>query len=119
MMVRVLGIVCVAVILLASPSLASGQAAPPPARYALIVEGASGEEQYAKMHREWVDRLLKVMRDKFGFDTAHLTVLTETPAAGEQTANAVNLRAALETQSDVVVTVAYVIYQAFSLTSVL
>jgi len=78
-------------VLLFLPAVSAAQA-----RYGLVVEGASGEEQYAKMHRQWVDALLKVLREKFAFDAAHLTVLTETPAAGEQAANAVNLRAALD-----------------------
>jgi len=93
MMTRALRVSCVALSLLWLPQLAAAQA---PARYGLVVEGASGEEQYAKLHREWVDRLVKVMRDKLGFDAGHLTVLTETPGPGEQASNAVNLRAALQ-----------------------
>ncbi len=92
MMTRALRLVCAAGMLLWMPSAAFAQAA----RYALVVEGASGEEQYATQHRQWVDRLVKVLREKFGFDAAHLSVLTETPAAGEQVSNAVNLRAAID-----------------------
>jgi hypothetical protein len=94
MMTRFLRVSCVALSLLWLPQLAAAQAQTA-ARYGLVVEGASGEEQYAKLHREWVDRLLKVMRDKFGFDAAHLAVLTETPGPGEQASTAVNLHAAL------------------------
>jgi hypothetical protein len=65
-------------------------------RYGMIVAGASGEEQYAKMDREWVDTLVGVLRDKFAFDAAHLVVLTETPKAGETVSNAANVKAALE-----------------------
>lgn len=66
------------------------------ARYGLVVAGASGEEQYAKLHREWVDNLVGVLRGKFGFDTSHLVVLTEAPKSGEAVANAVNVKASLE-----------------------
>jgi hypothetical protein len=79
------------VCLLGLPSLASAQG-----RFALVIEGASGEEQYAKMHREWLTQLVGVLRDKFKFDPASLTVLAETPASGEQVANAVNVRAVLD-----------------------
>lgn len=77
----------------AVPASASAQTA----RYALVVAGASGEEQYATMHREWVDDLTAVLRDKFGFDADHLVVLTETPEAGEAVANAANVKEALAT----------------------
>ena len=65
-------------------------------RYALVVAGASGEEKYAKLHREWVNKLVTLLKGKFAMDAQHLTVLTETPAAGESAANAVNVKAALE-----------------------
>ena len=66
-------------------------------RYAVIVEGASGEEQYATLHREWVDSLSKLRAEqdklpaprcgggeeaarKLGESTATLkTLLPETP----------------------------------------
>lgn len=64
--------------------------------YALLVEGASGEEQYAKLHRDWLTRLVAVLRDKFQFDAGHLTVLAETPAAGEQISSAANVRSTFD-----------------------
>jgi hypothetical protein len=64
-------------------------------RYALVVAGASGEEQYATLHREWVDKLTAVLRDKFHFDPAYVTVLTETPKTGEQISNAATVKATL------------------------
>jgi len=47
------------------------------------------------MHREWVEKLVGVLRDKFHFDQAHLTILTETPNGGEAVANAAAVKAAL------------------------
>ena len=73
------------------PSTASAQGA----RYAMLVQGASGEEQYAVQHRRWVDSLAKVFRDKFKYDASHLVVLTEKPGAGEERADAATVRAAL------------------------
>lgn len=62
-------------------------------RYAVIVEGASGEPQYATLHREWVDGLSKLLRERFKFDPALVTVLTEKPGAGEEPARADNVKA--------------------------
>jgi hypothetical protein len=73
------------------PGVASAQSG----RYALVVAGASGEEQYATMHRTWVDTLTGVLRDTFGLPADHLVVLTETPKPGEAVSNAVNVKAAL------------------------
>lgn len=64
-------------------------------RYAVIVQGVSGDEEYAKLHRQWLDGMVTVLRQKLGFDQTHLTVLAEKPAAGEQLSNAVNLTATL------------------------
>ena len=76
--------------------LVAGSASAQTGRFAVIVAGASGEEQYAKMHREWVDALVGVLKSKFAVDAANLTVLTETPKAGELAANAANVKAAME-----------------------
>ena len=73
------------------PSIASAQGA----RYAMLVQGASGEDQYAVQHRSWVDALAKVFRDRFKYDASHLIVLTEKPGAGEERADAATVRAAL------------------------
>ena len=67
---------------------ASGAANAAGGRYALMVEGVSGDETYAKLHRQWLDGMVSVLRTKLGFDTSHLTVLAETPGAGEQKATA-------------------------------
>jgi hypothetical protein len=81
-----------AIVLAMSAAAASAQT-----RYGVVVAGASGEEQYAKLHREWVDSLATVLRTKFGFEPSHLVVLTETPKAGELIANAANVRTTFET----------------------
>jgi hypothetical protein len=60
--------------------------------HAVIVAGASGEEAYAKMHREWVDSLTSLLKGKLGVDAANIVVLTEKPKAGETIANAVNVK---------------------------
>jgi tetratricopeptide (TPR) repeat protein len=57
-------------------------------RYALVIEGVSGDETYAKLHREWLDGIVGVLKNKLGFDANHVTVLAETPGAGEQKSTA-------------------------------
>lgn len=64
-------------------------------RYALVIQGASGDEQYATLHRGWVDTFVGLLRDRFKYDAAHLTVLTEQPQGAEQRATAENVRAAM------------------------
>src|SRR3954447_15811960 len=73
------------------PAIAAAQSN----RYAVIVAGASGEEQYAKLHRESVDKLVAILRDKFHFEPAHITALTETPKPGEAISNAASVKATL------------------------
>lgn len=74
-----------------TPSTAEAQTA----RFALLIQGASGEEQYAKLHRGWLNGLTGVLRDRFKYDAAHLVVLAEQPAAGELRATAESVRTAL------------------------
>jgi hypothetical protein len=76
---------------LLAPAAASAQAG----RYALVIAGASGEEQYATMHREWVDRLVGLLEGKFGMEPSHVVVLTETPKTGESKSTAENVKASL------------------------
>jgi hypothetical protein len=63
-------------------------------RYAVIVQGTSAGEPFASTYRKWVTSLVSTLREKFGIDAAHMTVLTDQPAAGEQMANAENVKAA-------------------------
>lgn len=79
---------------LVGPLMAQEPAAPG-GRYALLVQGASGEEQYAKQHRAWLDSLVEVLRDRFGYDPAAVTVVAEQPGPGEVRATAETIRAAV------------------------
>jgi len=78
--VLLLGLACA--LTWASPAAAQGQ------NYAVIIQGASGEDQYAVRHRAWVDAFVTVLRDRFKYDAAHLFVHAEKPGAGEQPATA-------------------------------
>ena len=63
------------------------------ARYAVIVQGASGDPEYATLHRSWVESLSKVLRDQFKMDAKSLILLTEQPKPGEERSNADAVRA--------------------------
>ena len=64
-------------------------------RYAVLIQGASGEDQYAKLHRGWLDRLTGLLRDRFKFDPARISVLAEDAGAGEERSTAENVRTVL------------------------
>ena len=64
-------------------------------RFALLIQGASGEEQYAVQHRRWLDALAAALRDRFNYDATHLIVLAEQPKTGEERATADSVRTAL------------------------
>ena len=70
----------------ATPALADG------ARFAVIIQGASGEPQYATLHRGWVDSLATVLKSQFKIEGPALTVLTETPKDGELRSTAESVR---------------------------
>jgi hypothetical protein len=75
----------------AAPRLALAQGE----RYAMLVQGASGEEQYATLHRGWLDQLTSILREQYQYDGDHLIVLAEQPAMGERRASAEVVRATL------------------------
>jgi hypothetical protein len=75
--------------------LAPQPAAAAGARFALLVQGASGEPQYATQHRGWLDDLAKLFSTTFKYDATHLTVLAEQPKPGEEKATAEAVKAAL------------------------
>ncbi len=81
----------IGVLLVLGPEPAEAQGG----RFALLVQGASGEEQYAAQHRAWLDGLAGVLRERFGYDATHLVVLAEKPATGELPATAESLRGAV------------------------
>ncbi len=74
-----------------TPSAAEAQTA----RFALLIQGASGEEQYATLHRRWLNSLATVLRDRFQYDASHLVVLAEQPAGTELRATAESVRTAI------------------------
>jgi hypothetical protein len=85
---RLLSVLALTLVL---PATAAAQGS----RFALIVAGASGDPTYAEMHRTWVDNLVKALRERYKFDNAHLTVLVETPKAGEDRSTAENVKATI------------------------
>jgi hypothetical protein len=64
-------------------------------RFALIIQGASGDPSFATLHRGWLDRLATTLRTKAKLDASHLFVLAEQAGDGEQRATAENVRGAL------------------------
>src|SRR5262245_33312144 len=63
------------------------------ARYAVIIQGTSGDPQYADLHRSWVDALSAVLRQRMGFDASRIIVLAEQPKAGELRGSAEDVKA--------------------------
>lgn len=76
--------------------LAATPVAAQPVREAVLIQGTSGEPQFAELHRGWLDQLSATLRDKFQLESAHLTVLAERAGEGEQRATAVNVKATFE-----------------------
>ncbi len=62
-------------------------------RYVVLVQGASGEEQYATLHRAWIDTAAKTLVDQFKIDKTHVAILAEQPRAGEERSTAENVKA--------------------------
>jgi hypothetical protein len=80
-----------AVLLVATPARAAADGA----RFAVLVQGASGEEQYATLHRKWLDSLAALLRDRYKYDAAHLAILAEEPKTGEEKSTAEALKSVL------------------------
>jgi hypothetical protein len=98
----------------ADVACAQGGAARPaadPNKYAVILSGASGDEEFAKRFKGWTAELSKALVERFGFDESRVTVLAESPEGGKAlraTAEEVrrafrNLRAAAGPESTVFV----------------
>ena len=49
-------------------------------KFAVIINGASGEPEYAKQFEQWTTELGAVLSDRYGFDPKQLKVLSEKPA---------------------------------------
>jgi hypothetical protein len=84
-------LVCVGALVGAAPASSFAQGT----RYAVIVQGASGDPQYASLHRGWVDALASTLRNTAKLDPARIFVLAEQPKPGEQRGSAENVRAVL------------------------
>jgi hypothetical protein len=72
--------------------------APPPAfaqqRFALIVAGAAGGDEYAAQYAAWIDTLKETLTGRLKFETTRVAVLSET-AEPDAAATAENVRKAL------------------------
>jgi len=51
-------------------------------KFAVIINGAGGEEEYAKQFEQWTKNLTTALTQKYGFDPNKLRVLTEKPGDG-------------------------------------
>src|SRR5919205_619520 len=52
-----------------------------PNKYALILSGASGDEEFAKRFQGWTGQLREALVERFEFDEGRVTVLSESPAS--------------------------------------
>lgn len=55
-----------------------------PNKFAVIINGAGGEPEYAKQFERWSKELSSVLSDRFGFDSKQIRVLTEKQATAEE-----------------------------------
>ena len=51
-----------------------------PNKFAVIINGAGGEPEYAKQFEQWTTELSSVLSERYGFDSKQIKVLTEKPA---------------------------------------
>jgi hypothetical protein len=65
-----------------------------PQRYALIVSGASGGQDYAQQYNQWTAELSTALVERLKFDRSRVTVLSDTDRA-DAVANADNVRRVL------------------------
>lgn len=64
-------------------------------RFALLVEGAPGDQPHAELQRRLLTSLETRFRDEYKLDKDHLVVLASAPEAGEGKATAIDVKAAL------------------------
>lgn len=74
-------------------SLVASAAAAQPSRHVVLIQGASGEPQFATQHRGWLDQVASAMKDGYGIAPDHIHLLTEQPKDGERRATAEEVRA--------------------------
>jgi hypothetical protein len=63
-------------------------------RFALVVAGASGGQEYAQQYEQWTTTLQRVLQDRMKIEAANITVLTDTTAAAKRS-TAENVRRAI------------------------
>jgi hypothetical protein len=63
-----------------NPVTPKRQAPLDPNKFAVIINGAGGEEVYAKQFEQWTAELSSLLSQRFGFDGKQVKVLTEKPA---------------------------------------
>jgi hypothetical protein len=69
-----------------------------PNKFAVILSGASGDEEFAKRFKGWTAELHRALVERFGFDEARVTVLAESPEGGRALrATAEEVRRAFQT----------------------
>ena len=68
-----------------------------PNKFAVIINGAGGEPEYAKQFEQWSRELGSVLSERFGFDSKQIRVLTEKQATAEEVKRTF---ASLKTQLD-------------------
>ncbi len=64
-------------------------------RFALLVEGAPGDQPHADLQRKNLAALVSRFRDEYKLDKDHLVILASTPESGEGKATAIEVKAAL------------------------
>jgi hypothetical protein len=70
---------CAAIFAQTSETQSKQRQEPDRTKYAVIINGASGEEAYAKQFAQWTTQLRASLTEKFGFADDHIKLLTEKP----------------------------------------
>lgn len=85
---RLFAVITLAVMLMCPASAFAQQ------RFALIVSGATGGDEYGAQYASWTDSLSRTLSGRLGFDPSHVTVLSESETPTEA-ATAQNVRKAI------------------------
>jgi hypothetical protein len=64
-------------------------------RYALVVTGATGGEQYARQYDAWRSAFVKILRESWNYPDDHIFLLAETEASGLMPSTRDNVRKVL------------------------
>src|SRR5215213_8705903 len=68
-----------------------------PNKYAVILSGASGDEEFAKRFKGWTEELRGALVGRFGFDETKVAVLSESPEGRASRATAEEVRRVFQT----------------------